>query len=348
MLAARVVRAGLIWRHAGILWKYGTPSHDGNLRILERNVLERGVPRTGIQEPQVVDFFRRRWPAVRTLTGTDRFRVESMLSVLWQAREVEGDIVECGSYRCGLGFLFAFAVQDWGLRKKVHLYDSFEGLPPLTEEDQADSQVTYFHQGQFASGNLVDSARSFLEEYGLADIVELHKGWFDQTLPLIPFGQRFCFAHIDCDLYESAQTCWTHLLPRMHDGAGIVIDDYDSYGMYKATWDYLSHGGSAAGAGRPLSVGALKQAHFFAGQGHPSVAGSEDWSPLLANRPYCAYLAGLCADMILACGNPPGNLRDEKLIDALNRLLGAEHSVPFLERFVSFLYQYPGQMASSD
>lgn len=338
VLAARAVRAGLIWRHTELLWRYGTPSQDGKHRILDRHALERGVPPTGLQPQSLAQFFQQYWPVVRTHTDTDRFRAESLLSVLWQAREVEGDIVECGSYRGGLGFLFAFAVQAWRLDKKVHLYDSFKGLPALAEEDRADSPETFFHEGQFQRGDLIGPIQAFLVEHGLSDVVELHQGWFNQALPLIAPGQHFCFAHIDCDLYESARTCWRYLLPRMSAGAGVAVDDYDSYGMYKATWEYLTADGSLAGGVYPLYVGALKQAHFFTTPAASPPVEREDWTPLLANRPYCAFLASLCGEMILACSGPPQGPRDERLIAALDRTLGADAKLRFLEYLISFLY----------
>lgn len=338
VLAARTVRAGLLWRYAEALRRQGTPPSDGKQRMVDRHALERGVPPTGLQPPELARFFQRYWPLVRAHTDTDRFRAESLLSVLWRTRDVEGDIVECGSYRGGLGFLFAFAVREWGPRRTVYLYDSFEGLPPLSEQDQADSPETLFYQGQFKRGDLMGQITQFLDEHDLSGIVELRQGWFEQTLPQIAPEQRFCFAHIDCDLYESARTCWAHLLPRMSAGAGVVIDDYDSYGMYTATWEYLDAQAARAGAAPSLYVGALKQAHFFAGPPAALPAAREDWTPLLANRPYRAYLAGLCGEMILACSGPPQSPRDESLLAALDRILGAEHRLTFLEYLIAFLY----------
>lgn len=338
ILAARAVRAGLI-RRALLVEEVGVidesekvPAGANRELFANRNLLERGVPPTSLQPPELAAFFRRFWPLVRKHTDTDRFRVESIMSVLWQVREVEGDVVECGSFRCGLGFLMAFAVKEWGLNKKVHLYDSFEGLPPLAEEDRAESHETLFYEGQFQQGVNLDRVREFLERSGLSDVVELHKGWFDQTLPLIPAERRFCFAHIDCDLYESTKTCWTHLLPRMGAGAGVVVDDYDSYGMYTATWEYLAE------THYPLYIGALKQAHFFVNGEVSGEIGREDWSPLLANRLYCAYLASLCGGMIQACAGTSNGAPDDKFTATLDRILGSEHKLRFLERFIAFLY----------
>lgn len=336
VLAARAIRAGLMRRAEGMRAYGGLSPRDSKAPLINRNLLERGVPATSLQPPELARFFQRWWPVVRAHTFIDRHRAESLIAVLWQAREVDGDIVECGSFRCGIGFLLALAVREWGLDKKVHLYDSFEGLPSLTQEDHVESEETFFYEGQFQRGVDLDMVQAFLNEHDLTGIVELHKGWFDETLPAIPRERRFCFAHIDCDLYKSALACWTYLLPHMQQGAGIVVDDYDSYGMYTASWEYLN------GTAYPLYTGVLKQAHFFMTPG-ATRPGHEDWSPLLANRPYCAYLAGVCAEMIVAASSPVEE-RDEHLNDALDRLLGPQHKVPFLEYFIAYLY---GQEALS-
>lgn len=335
VVVARVIRAGLIRRSDEAIARFGKLIGATGGRHLDRNEFEFGVPPTALQPPALAEFFQRRWPLVRRYTSTDRFRAESLLSVLWRVREVDGDVVECGSFRCGLGFLFAFAIKEWGLSKKVHLYDSFEGLPPLTDEDKAHSEETFFFAGQFQKGVILDRVRAFLDEHDLNDVVELHQGWFDQTLPQLPTEQRFCFAHLDCDLYKSAQTCFTYLVPQASPGAGFVIDDYDSHGMYQATWEFLEQPHMAY----PVSTGALKQAYFFTTPGLHSSGRSEDWSPLLANRPYCAYLASICGEMILACSGPSNGPHDDTMKASLDRILGSEDKVAFLERFIKYLYQ---------
>ncbi len=67
--------------------------------------------------------------------------------------------------------------------------------------------------------------------------------------------------------------------------------------------------------------------------------GREDWSPLLANRPYRGYLAGLCGEMIVACSGAPLTPRDVRLHDDLAHILGPGRALDFLERFIAFLYQ---------
>lgn len=340
VLAARALRAGLFRRHAGALMRFKAAQEQQGERVF--NLHESGIPPTGLRPPELASFFQTYWPQVRDHTDTDRFRAESLVSALWGVRDVPGDLVECGSYRGGLAFLLAFAVREWRLPKRIHVYDSFEGLPALAAEDRAGSPDTFFYRGQFNIDDLPGRIRAFLADHDLDGIVELHRGWFDQTLPRIAGRQQFCFAHIDCDLYESARTCFTHLMAHLAPGAAVVVDDYDSHGMFQATWECL-HDTRCAGI---VDVGALKQGRFtiataFGAEeiARPVPVGAEDWRPLLANRPYCAYLAGLCAEMIVVCSGPSQGPRDDRLKAELDRILGPGKALDVLETLIGFLYR---------
>ena len=64
--------------------------------------------------------------------------------------------------------------------------------------------------------------------------VELHKGWFDDTLPafLSRFGTSLppvAYLHTDCDLYTSTRTVLTLLSPYIVAGTVIVFDEYFNY-----------------------------------------------------------------------------------------------------------------------
>ena len=54
--------------------------------------------------------------------------------------------------------------------------------------------------------------------------------------------KRFCFAYIDCDLYQGTKEALEFLLPRMNKEGIIFIDDYFSKnwgGVKKATLELL-------------------------------------------------------------------------------------------------------------
>lgn len=71
--------------------------------------------------------------------------------------------------------------------------------------------------------------------------VELHKGLFEETLPLANI-EAIAFAHIDCDWYDPVKLCLEFVGSRLTEGCHIVIDDYHDYdGCKKATNEFLKN-----------------------------------------------------------------------------------------------------------
>lgn len=95
-------------------------------------------------------------------------------------------------------------------KQPVHGFDSFEGLP---ESWHAEARGSYS-----TGGRLPEVPAS----------VTLHKGWFDQTLPvfLAQHAGPVRFVNIDCDLYSSTKTVLDLLAPRMVCGSVLVFDEY--------------------------------------------------------------------------------------------------------------------------
>lgn len=74
--------------------------------------------------------------------------------------------------------------------KTIHGFDSFEGLP----EDWVRGDTKMFNKGFFAINQFPAVALN----------VKLHKGWFQDSLPLfkqkVLMNQSIAFMHIDCDI----------------------------------------------------------------------------------------------------------------------------------------------------
>jgi len=130
----------------------------------------------------------------------------------------------------------------------VQGFDSFEGLP----EDWTGPQK----KGRFSLGGELPG--------GLPMSVQLHKGWFSDTLPAFlaanPGAVRF--AHIDCDLYSSARTVLDLLASRLVDGSILVFDEYFNY----AGWQRHEH--------RALQEASAKHGFSFRYIGYASAWGS--------------------------------------------------------------------------
>jgi len=149
-------------------------------------------------------------------------QVRVILHMLEQTLEsCDGTIVEFGCY-IGTTSLFIRrllnAHQD---NREFHVYDSFEGLPPKTAEDESRAG------DQFQAGELAVSKKQFLQQFQKAGLQPpiTHKGWFRDLTPTdVP--ATIAFAFLDGDFYESIYDSLRLVLPRMQQGSVIIVDDY--------------------------------------------------------------------------------------------------------------------------
>ena len=101
--------------------------------------------------------------------------------------EVEGDIVELGCYEGTSALFFARVLKDMNVDKKLWLYDSFEGLPEKTLEDQSASGT------QFKGGELRASKARLAKNFVKANlpIPEIKKAWFYEHKEGVQFPHRY-------------------------------------------------------------------------------------------------------------------------------------------------------------
>jgi tetratricopeptide (TPR) repeat protein len=94
--------------------------------------------------------------------------------------------------------------------QQVHGFDSFEGLPDEWHHEPKGSYTT--------KGVIPEVPHN----------VELHVGWFAQTLPtfLNQHSEPVRFINVDCDTYSSTKTVLELLAPRVVVGTVIVFDEY--------------------------------------------------------------------------------------------------------------------------
>jgi O-methyltransferase len=132
-----------------------------------------------------------------------------------QAVHVPGDIWECGVYRGGTAAMLAAMLADLCPEKRLHLFDTFEGMP------ETDAARDLHREGDFAD----TSAEAVAAYVGHADRCVLHKGFIPQTFAGLE-GSRIALAHIDVDIYRSILDCLDFVWPRLSTGGFVVFDDY--------------------------------------------------------------------------------------------------------------------------
>ena len=180
--------------------------------------------------------------------------VEARMNVFHLASQcaafrVPGDFVELGCNSGESSIVIQKVLNNLAPDKKLHCFDSFEGLPDLTGAD-AD-------HGVYGKGWMSASQFAFHDNFrqaGLAPPAHVHKGWFEETVPrLLP--DRIAFALLDGDLYASTKHILPHVYERMSPGAvamfGVYYDEkvfprphtigpYKSPGVKRATDEFFA------------------------------------------------------------------------------------------------------------
>jgi O-methyltransferase len=191
-----------------------------------------------------------------SLGGPESKEATYDIAMLALQRGIPGDFVECGVYAGASSALMARAIMDkWsgnsGLEfgviegamwsgPKVHLFDSFQGMP---ESSPVDAEL---HQRGDVKGSAcvsLPTVQANMQRWGIPpELLVYHPGWFEETIPLgicggWPAGYnltQIAVLRLDADLYSSTQVVMKHLYPLISQGGWIICDDYDLSGARKA------------------------------------------------------------------------------------------------------------------
>lgn len=139
------------------------------------------------------------------------------------AAGVAGHITEFGCY-IGTTSLFIRRILDATPQsgsREFHVYDSFEGLPPKSQQDSNAAGIA------FEAGKLYVSKKELLQQFKTANLQPpvAHKCWFDQ-LDARDVPEPIAFAFLDGDFYDSILSSLKLVWPKLSDGGCVLIDDY--------------------------------------------------------------------------------------------------------------------------
>ncbi len=145
--------------------------------------------------------------------GNYDIRCFMLYQCLKQTGILEGDIAEVGVYKGRSAKVIALTVEKQN--KHVYLFDTFTGMPEVDPEKD-----NYYRKGAFSDTSLAE-----VQEF-LADCqnVTIYPGFFPDTAEPVR-ERKFCFAHIDVDIYRSVLDCCQFFYPRLVSGGMMVFDD---------------------------------------------------------------------------------------------------------------------------
>jgi O-methyltransferase len=167
-----------------------------------------------------------------TLCTPNRLNNLWRLAQYMDIHQVEGDIVECGTYKGGTAAALASTMAD--NQRHLWLYDSFAGMPETTEKDGV--EASHWVGSCVAAQADVEAALALV---GLPrDRYTLRPGWFSQTFQQ-PLPDKIALLHCDADWYASVTEVLETLYDRISEGGCIVFDDFGFWeGCREAVFDF--------------------------------------------------------------------------------------------------------------
>jgi len=152
---------------------------------------------------------------------------------LQQIRDIEGDIVECGvGYGDSFVMLSILAKRE-GMGRRVWGFDSFEGFPQPTAEDQSPRNAQPAEWKSDVDVVVQRLRLAGLDEHFVNRQGTLVPGFFEASLDLFR-GGKIALLHLDCDLYRSYRTCLEVLYPLVQPNGIVAFDEYVNTGQLRS------------------------------------------------------------------------------------------------------------------
>ncbi|GGK24558.1 hypothetical protein GCM10011583_65710 [Streptomyces camponoticapitis] len=187
-----------------------------------------------------------------TMTSPERLNAFILATRHVVRHNIPGDIVECGVWRGGsmqacAKTLLALGETDRGL----HLFDTFEGMPPPTAEDLRrdgkSAEELLAAQGKdrpiWAIASLEDVQAGFERVPYPGERVHYVQGLVEDTVPQ-QAPEQISILRLDTDWYASTKHELEFLYPRLVSGGVLLIDDYGYWqGSRQAVDEFLEKTG---------------------------------------------------------------------------------------------------------
>jgi O-methyltransferase len=133
-------------------------------------------------------------------------------------QNIEGDITEFGCYVGESSKYLMKTLLENNSDKKLYVYDSFEGLPPLSKWEEGSG----WRAGTLKSTEEILTS-NFINNKLPTPII--HKDWF-KDVPEDKLPEKISFAFLDGDFYDSIYDSLNKIFDRVSDGGYICFHDY--------------------------------------------------------------------------------------------------------------------------
>lgn len=187
-----------------------------------------------------------------TMTSPERLNAFILATRHVVRHNIPGDIVECGVWRGGSMQACAKTLLALGeMDRDLHLFDTFEGMPPPTAEDLRrdgkSAEDLLAAQGKdrpiWAIASLEDVQAGFEQVPYPGERVHYVQGMVEDTVPQ-QAPEQISILRLDTDWYASTKHELEFLYPRLVSGGVLLIDDYGYWqGSRQAVDEFLEKTG---------------------------------------------------------------------------------------------------------
>ncbi len=183
---------------------------------------------------------------ITDLLGTSAIEAINILRSLKDTKMVNGDVCEFGVAQGKTSKLIASYIKD--SEKKLFLFDSFNGLPPPSKEDELKDDIFNLKEIANYTGKMAHSENKVISELKEINFdnqkMVINKGFFSkENSHLNNFPKEISFAYLDFDFYKPTKDVLEVINPLLKKNSQIIVDDYDffSTGVKKAVDDWFDN-----------------------------------------------------------------------------------------------------------
>lgn len=191
----------------------------------------------------------RRSELLANLLGTTVSEALYIVATLSARLQRPGAVAEFGVAQGATSALIANEIRETD--KELWLFDSFEGLPPPTEEDVLIDDIFNLGSMEAYAGTMASPAeevKSRLREIDFPpERTHIVPGFIENTLTGPGMPEQFAFAYIDLDFYLPIKTVLQVMLERLVPGGALIVDDYGHFseGAQRAVDEFVAEHGES-------------------------------------------------------------------------------------------------------
>lgn len=187
---------------------------------------------------------------LKDLLGTPPSEAYFIINSIAKTKMIDGDVCEFGVAQGITSQLIANEILN-NKTKKLHLFDSFEGLPKPTANDTLKDDIFNLGSMEAYTGKMCLSEELVLNRLNTIEFPKnryiIHKGFIEELIiAKRQFPNNVSFAYVDFDFYEPIKIILEYLNNVTKKGAIIMVDDYDffSTGVKIAVDEFITENNS--------------------------------------------------------------------------------------------------------